>query len=121
MNEKLHPQAASADSARSDQPRVGRSRILIVEDEDDLRFLLEVQLITRGYDVASVADGRSALDAIARVEPDLIVLDMMLPHLDGFGVIAAVRENRRTRQLPIIMVTARVDLQELLDQGRPAP
>jgi two-component system OmpR family response regulator len=80
-------------------------RLLLVDDEDNLRSMLEAALRHHGFEVLPVADGRSALDAAAREQPDLIVLDVMLPDLDGFEVCRRLRaEGTRT---PVLFLTAR--------------
>jgi DNA-binding response OmpR family regulator len=78
--------------------------ILIVEDELSLRETLTYKLQREGYTVQAVADGRSAVDAARRIKPDLILLDLMLPQLDGFEVCRILRREMNT---PIIMLTAR--------------
>jgi DNA-binding response OmpR family regulator len=80
--------------------------ILIVEDETSLQETLAYNLKKQGYTVEAVDDGRSALDAARRLKPDLIVLDIMLPELDGFEVCRILREEMST---PILMLTARDD------------
>jgi len=80
--------------------------ILIVEDETSLQETLAYNLEKQGYAVEAVSDGRSALDAARRLKPDLIVLDIMLPELDGFEVCRILREEMST---PILMLTARDD------------
>ena len=80
-------------------------RLLLVDDEDNLRSMLEAALRHLGFDVHPVANGRDALEAVAKVQPDLIVLDVMLPDLDGFEVCRRLRtEGVRT---PVLFLTAR--------------
>ena len=82
-----------------------RPRLLLVDDEDNLRVMLQAALRHSGYDVEAAATGREALEAVAVVQPDLIVLDVMLPDLDGFEVCRRLRsEGRRT---PVVFLTAR--------------
>ena len=79
--------------------------LLLVDDEDNLRSMLEAALRHSGFEVHAVESGRAALAAIGEVEPDLVVLDVMLPDLDGFEVCRRWRqENRRT---PVVFLTAR--------------
>lgn len=82
------------------------SRILIVEDDIKIAALLADYMNAAGWQTNSVADGRSAVDAIRAGGYDLVLLDVMLPELDGIGVC---REVRAFSQIPIIMLTARVD------------
>lgn len=81
------------------------ARLLLVDDEDNLRSMLEAALRHSGFDVHPVANGRAAVDAVPTVHPDLIVLDVMLPDLDGFDVCKRLRTaGHRT---PILFLTAR--------------
>jgi two-component system, OmpR family, alkaline phosphatase synthesis response regulator PhoP len=79
-------------------------RILVVDDEQAVLDLLVYNLTKAHYDVLTAANGRQALDLTARAEPDLILLDLMLPEVDGLDVC---REIRRTSKVPVIMITAR--------------
>ena len=81
--------------------------ILVVEDEPSLQETLAYNLEKQGYTVESAGDGRSALEAARRLKPDLIVLDIMLPELDGVEVCKTLR--REDFPSPIIMLTARDD------------
>ncbi len=82
-------------------------RILIVEDELVLRETLSYNLIKEGYTVSAAADGRRALELVETDAPDLVLLDIMLPGLDGFEVCRAIRKEHT---VPIIMLTARDDV-----------
>jgi PAS domain S-box-containing protein len=81
-------------------------RILVADDEPDLAFLLRVMLEAAGYEVESAADGRSAIEAVRTGSPDLLVLDAMMPGVDGWDVLAAVRSDPATAELPVVMLTA---------------
>ena len=80
-------------------------RLLLVDDEDNLRSMLQAALRHNGFDVVSVASGRAALDAVEEQEPDLVVLDILLPDLDGFDVCHRLRADGRTT--PVLFLTAR--------------
>ena len=80
--------------------------ILIVEDEPALRDTLSYNLKKDGFTIEAVGDGRAALDSARRLKPDLIILDIMLPELDGFEVARILRKEMTT---PILMLTARDD------------
>jgi len=87
-------------------------RILIVEDEPAIAEAVEYALKAEGFEVEAVEDGNDALEQ-ARTRPyDLLVLDLMLPHVDGLEVCRVVRGNESTAGLPIIMLTARADESE---------
>jgi len=87
----------------------GRSRgkILIVDDESALRMILTTRLSLAGYEVVSAADGEEALEVFDREDPDLVVLDVMMPKIDGYGVCQTLRQNS---DVPIIMLTALGDV-----------
>lgn len=81
--------------------------ILVVEDEDSLATLLQYNLQKEGYDVALAGDGEEALIRVEERLPDLMVLDWMLPKVSGIEVCRRLRQRNETRNLPIIMLTAR--------------
>jgi DNA-binding response OmpR family regulator len=85
-------------------PPVSATRIVIVDDDEHIRELASLYLAKEGFAVSCVADGGSAPSAIERVDPALVVLDVMLPGMSGFDVCRAVRQNSN---VPIIMLTAR--------------
>ena len=83
------------------------ARILIVEDEEPLTMLLRYNLEAEGYDVETASRGDEADTRLKESSPDLIVLDWMLPGLSGIELCRRLRARPETRQLPIIMLTAR--------------
>jgi two-component system, OmpR family, alkaline phosphatase synthesis response regulator PhoP len=84
-----------------------RQSVLVVEDEEDIRELVSYNLLKEGYQVAGVASGEDALSAVEAKAPDLVLLDIMLPGLDGLRVCRKLKENPRFQSLPIIMLTAK--------------
>jgi two-component system alkaline phosphatase synthesis response regulator PhoP len=88
------------------------TRILIVEDDTDIADLVKRYLERAGYLVERAATGREGLDRIAEKLPDLIVLDLMLPQVDGLEICRLLRGNDKTATVPIIMLTARADESE---------
>lgn len=80
---------------------------LIVEDEESILLSLEFLLAQEGYSVATAPDGAAALKAAAVQTPDLVLLDVMLPHIDGFEVCRQMRANPLLKKTCIMMVTAR--------------
>src|SRR3954463_9622675 len=88
------------------------TQILVVEDDLDIAELVVRYLHKAGYATARAASGRDALRSIAAKAPDLVVLDLMLPHVDGLEVCRAVRANESTAGIPIIMLTARAEESE---------
>ena len=85
----------------------GRARIMVVEDEQDLQDLLRYNLEREGYTVSSALRGDEALKAIRKDRPDLVLLDLMLPGVDGLEVCRALRSDDATRDVPIVMLTAK--------------
>ncbi len=81
--------------------------ILAVDDERAIVRLIQVNLERQGYVVVTAFDGREALEKIAAAKPDLVILDVMMPYLDGFEVLSALRSDPDTVDLPIIMLTAK--------------
>ena len=88
------------------------SRILIVEDDPDIAALVERYLHKAGFATELAASGREALQTIVAKPPDLVVLDLMLPHVDGLEVCRLVRATEATAAVPIIMLTARAEESE---------
>jgi len=83
--------------------------ILIIEDEDDLRRMLRLNLKKEGYDILEAANGEDGLETAIHEKPSLILLDIMLPGLDGYEVCKSLKKNKNTEKIPVIMVTARND------------
>ena len=86
-----------------------RQKILVVDDEASIRRILETRLKMLGYEIETAADGEEAIAVFNKSNPDLIVLDVMMPKIDGYGV---VREVRRLSDVPIIILTALGDVSE---------
>ncbi len=90
---------------------IGNSnKILVVDDELHIRRILQFQLEKAGYEVVTAENGEAALLLVRRESPDLIILDLMMPRLDGFEVCRRLRQNFQTSQIPIIMLTAKSEL-----------
>jgi two-component system, OmpR family, alkaline phosphatase synthesis response regulator PhoP len=84
-----------------------RQSVLVVEDEEDIRELVSYNLLKEGYQVAGVASGEDALTSVEAKTPDLILLDIMLPGLDGLRVCRKLKDNPRFKSIPVIMLTAK--------------
>jgi phosphate regulon transcriptional regulator PhoB len=84
-------------------------KILVIEDEPDIAELVRYHLEKAGLPARIVADGKQALELIARDQPDLIILDLMLPGLDGLEVCRRIRGSQATKGIPVIILTARAE------------
>ena len=84
-----------------------KERILVVDDEEDILELVRYNLVGEGYDVLCAETGEQALKVAGSERPDLIVLDLMLPSINGIEVAKALKNDIKTRHIPIIMLTAR--------------
>ena len=82
-------------------------RVLIVDDDPDIVRLVRYNLSHSGYDVQSAGSGREALELVERQPPDLVVLDVMLPDVDGLEVCRTLRQHASSKHIPILMLTAR--------------
>src|SRR5690606_23959499 len=92
------------------EPPVDNSLVLIVEDEPEIAQILDAYLVREGYRTVRAADGETALQHHALLSPDIVLLDVRIPKLDGFAVLARLRQTKNT---PVIMVTA---LAEAIDR-----
>ena len=94
-------------SAAAQEPN-GKPLVLVADDDPDILALVTFRLERAGYDVVAASDGEQALQLALAQPPDLAVLDVMMPKLDGYEVTTRLRQNERTRRMPIILLTARV-------------
>ncbi len=121
-----------ADGERADTPEAGRDggralagatrprRVLIVEDAEDLREIYAMWLRERGYEVFEAGDGRTAWDRIAELQPDVVLLDLGLPSVDGWKLATLLRLDRRRRAPAVIAITGLVEpdaIQDARDAG----
>ncbi|MCS7250092.1 MAG: response regulator [candidate division WOR-3 bacterium] len=83
-------------------------KILIIEDEEAIRFILEKRLSDAGYLVISAENGIEGLNKARKENPDLILLDLMLPGIDGYQICSILKRDRRYAHIPIIILTARI-------------
>jgi DNA-binding response OmpR family regulator len=82
-------------------------RIVIADDDDDIRQVLRMTLEEEGYSVAAACNGDAARDLVLATLPDLVVLDVMMPGLDGFEVLRILRARAQTREIPVVLLTAK--------------
>ena len=94
--------------------------VLIVDDEPMARTLLRLMLVRAGFNVAEAKDGFDALQQVKNHQPDVVVLDVMMPGMDGFSVCKSLRSDHNTETMPVIMLSAKTDLESInkgLDAG----
>ena len=91
---------------------VGMTRVLVIDDEAPIRLLCRVNLEAEGMSVLEASDGPSGLAKAREELPDLVLLDVMMPGLDGWGVAEALLEDDRTAEIPIIFLTARAEFRD---------
>ena len=97
-----------------------RPRVLVVEDDAALRKVLELRLQLEGFDVVLAKDGQAGIEALGEAHPDVVVCDLMMPRLDGFGFCKTARDREGSRDLPIVVLTARqkdAEIERLLELG----
>ena len=82
-------------------------QILVVDDEKHIVRLVQVNLQKEGYEVTTASNGREALEKAASSKPDLIVMDVMMPEMDGFEALGKLKEDAQTSAIPVIMLTAK--------------
>jgi DNA-binding response OmpR family regulator len=87
-------------------------RILVVDDEQDILLLLQRRLESSGYEVITACTGQDGLEKARTEAPDLIILDLMLPGLDGYQICGILKHDRRYMKMPILVLTARAQLKD---------
>jgi two-component system phosphate regulon response regulator PhoB len=86
---------------------MAREHVLVVDDEEDILRLVEYNLVKSGYRATCVTTGEEALSAVRLRQPDLVILDLMLPGVDGLEVCRLLKRSPRTSQIPVVMLTAK--------------
>ena len=86
---------------------MAEAKILVIEDEPYIRQILKVQLESAGYGVATAENGQQGLNAIKADRPDLVLLDLMMPDMDGWEVYQQIKADEILREIPVVVVTAK--------------
>ena len=89
-----------------------KKKILVVDDEDDILNFLELVLQEKGYEVLTAGGGQEALTRAQMAKPDLVLLDIMMPQMDGWEVLKLLRVDDDTAKVPVAMLSARTDAQD---------
>src|SRR5260221_834718 len=103
MNEALTP------IGQENQPQL---KVLVIDDEENIIDLIKLGLKYEGFQVESASDGSEGLAAAQRIDPNVIILDLMLPGMDGLEVMRRLRMNPTTRDIPVLMLTAKDEVQD---------
>ena len=90
----------------------GRRTVLVVDDEPDVLLLCRVNLEFEGYEVLEAADGEQAMTQVQAHRPDVVLLDVMMPKMDGWQVLAAIKSDAVLADIPVVMLTAKVQDQD---------
>ena len=88
-------------------------KILVVDDDERVREMIEFRLSLFGYEVTQAANGQEGLIAVRQEEPDLILLDVMMPELDGFQVCRRLKQDESTKGIPVVMLTAKAEAKDV--------
>jgi DNA-binding response OmpR family regulator len=89
-----------------------KKKILVVDDEDDILNFLELVLSEKGYDVVTASGGQEALTRAQLERPDLVLLDIMMPQMDGWEVLKLLRVDEETAEIPVAMLSARTEARD---------
>ena len=91
-------------------------RVLVVDDDDDIQALLQMILESEDYEVVTAGDGLLALNELEKSTPDLILLDLMMPRMDGYTFAKELRQRKRQPTIPIIVLSADVNAKQKVEQ-----
>ena len=93
-----------------------KARILIVDDDKSILQLLKMHLSKAGYNVLTAEDGVAAGRHVLKARPDLIIADVGMPHMDGYELVAALKADSATREIPVVFLTSREDVADYAKQ-----
>lgn len=119
MSKTLYSQANHALQRRDspeNSPQASRPKVLVVDDDATVRLLAREHLETAGFEVHDLADGNTVVETTLRIRPDAIILDVLLPDIDGFTIAEALRALPDGRHTPILMLT-RLDDEESIERA----
>jgi len=92
-----------------------RPRVVIADDDPDIRRLVEMTVTNAGCDVTVASDGEEALERVRETKPDLIILDVLMPRMDGWEVARALKSDPATRDVPVMFLTSRGQEHDVLE------
>lgn len=88
------------------------TKVMVVDDEPDIRRLVSFSLSRHGYQIIEAGDGATALEVAASEQPDLILMDVMMPVMNGFDAVRKLKENPETAKIPVVMLSAKSQVYE---------
>ena len=94
---------------------VSGKKILVVDDEQQLALAVKIRLQSRGYEVVTASDGKKGLELIEREQPDLVILDVLMPVMDGYSCLREINARIGRGKLPVIILTARDRMKDLFE------
>jgi len=97
-----------------------KKKVLVIDDENDILLIIKSALHEEGYDVTTANNGYDGLALAEDASPDLIILDIMMPEMDGFEVLQQLKENEKTAQIPVVILTglsSKDKIREALNKG----
>jgi CheY-like chemotaxis protein len=97
------------------QPPASKSTIMVVDDEKDMVNLVKTMLEEKGYGVQSANSGQEVFNLLGEQKPDLIILDVFMPQMDGLEVLVRLRENPATASIPVILLTTNQEYKDILE------
>lgn len=89
-------------------------RIMVIEDEENVRLVVSLSLEKEGYEVESVATGEEALEKVVDFAPELIILDIMMPGMDGWEVLGLLKSSELTEKIPVCVLTAKGEVRDMM-------
>jgi len=89
-------------------------KVLVIEDEENVRLVVNLSLEKEGYEVESAATGEEALERVVDFAPDLIILDIMMPGMDGWEVLGLLKSNALTDKIPVCVLTAKGEVRDMM-------
>jgi two-component system alkaline phosphatase synthesis response regulator PhoP len=98
----------------TDAPRA-KAKVVIADDDDDIRRLVQITVSNAGCDVTPTSDGEAALEAVRRIMPDLVILDVLMPRMDGWEVAKELKKDPATEAIPIMFLTSKGQEHDVLE------
>ncbi len=95
--------------------KVAKAKVVIADDDDDIRRLVQITVSNAGCEVTATSDGESALEAVRKIKPDLVILDVLMPRMDGWEVAKELKKDPATQAIPIMFLTSKGQEHDVLE------